>query len=70
MTGAREDHLKRSNELAQCRVEALEEGSRVIREMAKSDAEAKASLNQFDELKCLKEKYEAPDVSDAFTSNT
>ncbi|KAH9815211.1 hypothetical protein DFH28DRAFT_969020 [Melampsora americana] len=53
MKEAREDHLKRSNELAQRRLEALEDANRVIRELAKSDAEAKASLTQVNELKVL-----------------
>ncbi|KAH9819200.1 hypothetical protein DFH28DRAFT_925300 [Melampsora americana] len=53
LNAARENHMKRSNELAQRRVEALEAANRVIREMAKSDAEAKASLTQVNELKVL-----------------
>lgn len=45
--------LKRSSELAMRRVEAMEEGNRLKREMARVDAEAKASLVQVNELKVL-----------------
>lgn len=48
-----QEQVKKSNELAERRVKALEEGTEVTKKMAIKDAEAKYSLVQVNDLKVL-----------------
>jgi hypothetical protein len=53
MESARQEQIKRSNDLAEQRIKAIQEGNEVTKKMAQADAEAKASLVQVNDLKVL-----------------